>query len=230
MTAPVLVVGGTRGLGLEIVRRLVGQGCAVRVLARDPAAARLGPGVEFAPGDLTRPDTLAAPARGARHIVLTAGVPSGRYAPASLVRATDFDGVLALLAAARAQGFAGRFVYLNSQGVTRPSLAAGLINLLKRNTLTWRARLEPEIRGSGFDYAIVRVPFLTDAPAGSAQVRVSQGALPLSPLRAIGRADAADAFVAAMTHPRASRVTFEITAARGPVPPLAEQLAALAPD
>src|SRR5687767_14137705 len=93
---PVLVVGGTRGTGLLIVRLLLQRGYRVRVLARDPARAapHLGATVDVVAGDLTKADTLPAAVRGTSHIVFTAGVHSGRYAPERLVRATDYQGVL----------------------------------------------------------------------------------------------------------------------------------------
>src|SRR5262245_61317248 len=109
---PVLVVGGTSGAGLLMAHLLLQRGYRVRVLARDPtrAAPRLASTVDVVAGDLTRPDTLPPAARGASHIVFTAGVHSGRYAPEHLVRATDYHGVLDTLAAARSTGFAGRFL------------------------------------------------------------------------------------------------------------------------
>jgi len=215
---PVLVIGGTRGTGLLIARLLLQRGYRVRVLARDPARAAplLGPTIDVVAGDLTKPDTLLPAIRGTGHIVFTAGVHSGRYAPEALVRATDYQGVLDTLAAARSMGFAGRFLYLNSIGVTTPSLAATLMNLLKRNTLVWRRRVEDGIRTSGLDYTIIRVGFLTNAPAGQRAIEVGQGALPLAPRHRIARADAAEAFVEAIQHPQASRTTFEIVWGKGP--------------
>ena len=53
-------------------------------------------------GDITRPETLPPAVQAADHIVFTAGVHSGRYAPERLVKSTDHDGVLNTLAAARA--------------------------------------------------------------------------------------------------------------------------------
>jgi uncharacterized protein YbjT (DUF2867 family) len=214
---PVLVIGGTRGTGLLIARLLLQRGYRVRVLARDPigAAPQLGPMVDVVAGDLTKADTLPPALRGASHIVFTAGVHSGRYAPERLVRATDYQGVLDTLAAARSAGFAGRFLYLNSIGVTTPSLAATLMNLLKRNTLVWRRRVEGEIRASGLDYTIIRVGFLTSGPGGQRAIEVGQGALPLAPHYRIARADVAEAFVGALRHPQASRTTFEIVSGKG---------------
>jgi uncharacterized protein YbjT (DUF2867 family) len=214
----VLVIGGTRGVGLLIGRRLREQGHRVRVLARDPAraSAELGPSTEVVAGDLTKPSTLPPAVQGADHIIFTAGAPSGRYAPERLVKATDYQGVVDTLAAARDAGFQGRFVYLNCIGIAKPSLAATLINLLKRNTLVWRRRVEDEIRTSGLDYTIIRVGFLLDRPGGERVIVVGQDALPLRFGHRITRADVAEAFVEALQHPRTSRATFEIVWGKGP--------------
>jgi nucleoside-diphosphate-sugar epimerase len=187
----VLVVGGTRGVGAIIAERLIDKGYAVGVLARDPVAARArhGSRVEIVEGDVTRPETLPPAVAGAHHIVFTAGVPSGRYAPEHLVRATDYQGARETIAAALDARMGGRFVYLNSIGVTVPSVSAVLLNLLKRNVLTWRRRLEDEIRRSGLDYTIIRVGFLIDASGRHRAVRVAQQALPLTPWHRIARAD-----------------------------------------
>ena len=217
MSDRVLVVGGTRGTGLLTAQLLLERGHRVRVLARDPVAAvkRLTPAIEVVAGDITRPETLTAAVDNVDHIVFTAGARSGRYAPESLVKATDYQGVLNTLAAAQRQQFKGRFLYMNSIGIATPSLGAMLINLLKRNTLVWRRRAEEEIRASGVDYTIIRVGFLANAPANQRQVEISQGALPLSFTRRIGRADVAEAFAAALHHPNASRATFEIIWGKG---------------
>jgi uncharacterized protein YbjT (DUF2867 family) len=213
----VLVIGGTRGTGLLIARLLHQRGYQVRVLARNPtaAAAELGPSFEVVAGDLTKAETLPAAVADVAHIILTAGAPSGRYAPERLVKATDYQGVVDTLSAARHAGCHGRFVYLNSIGIGTPSLAGTLINLLKRNTFVWRRRVEDDIRASGLDYTIIRVGFLLNQPAGKHAVVVGQDALPLAPRHRIARADVAEAFVEAMEHPRASRTTFEIVWGKG---------------
>ena len=213
----VLVVGGTRGAGCLIARLLHERGYDVRVLARDPAkaSAELGSAFEVVAGDLTKAETLPPVLRDVDHIIFTAGAPSGRYASKNLVKTTDYDGVIDTLAAARSAGFRGRFVYLNSIGIKTHSLAGFLINLLKRNTLVWRRRVEDKIRSSGLDYTIIRVGFLLDRPGGERAVNVSQGTLPLAFRNRIARADVAEAFVEAMQHPRASRATFEIVWGKG---------------
>jgi hypothetical protein len=51
-----------------------------------------------------------------------------------LIKATEYDGVRNVIAAARVTGFAGRFLYMTSSGATTRSLATILLNLYKGNT------------------------------------------------------------------------------------------------
>ena len=214
----VLVVGGTRGTGLLIVRALLARGYPVRALARDPGSAgqRLGAAVEVIRGDITKPDTLPPALREVTHVVFTAGVHSGRFAREDFVKLTDYEGVTNTLSAARGAGLRGRFIYMNALGITTPSLAAVLLNWWKRNTLVWRRRAEEAIRASGLDYTIIRAGFLVNRPSGRRAVVVGQEAFPLSPRYRIAREDVADAFVEALAHPRASRATFDIVWGKGP--------------
>lgn len=209
---PIVVIGGSRGTGLLIARLLASRGEPVRVPARHPAAAfrRLGSNVQVVAADITKPDTLPSAVGGATAIVLTAGVPSGLLARQAFVRATDYEGVRNVIAAAQRTGFAGRLLYLNSCGVTRPSLAATLLNLIKGNTLRWRRLAEEAIRTSGLDYTIIRVGFLVNRPGGKRRLLVTQDALPLAPRYRIARADVAEVFVAALGTARASRTTFDV--------------------
>jgi len=229
----VLVIGGTRGTGRLIVELLYERGYRVRVLARDPerAATAVGAMAEVVAGDLTKPETLPPAVRQVDHVIVTAGVPSGRYAPEALVKRTDHDGMIDTIESARKEGFRGRFLYLNSIGIDTPSVSAFLINRLKRNTFGWRRRVEEALRASGMDYTIIRVGFLLDKPAGTRAIRVSQEPLPLAPWNRIARADVAAAFVAALDHPRASRATFEIVWRKGdPAASWPQRLDAVVPD
>jgi uncharacterized protein YbjT (DUF2867 family) len=230
---PVLVIGGTRGTGLLIAQRLVQTGVAVRALARDPAraTAALGPMVEVVAGDITRPGSLMPASENVRHIIFTAGRRSNRPAREKAVRDTEYQGVINTLAAARAAGFGGRFLYMTAIGGSTRSFAAAFLNLFKGNTLRWRERAEGEIRSAGVDYTIIRCGVLIDAPVGTHVIRLSQTALPLSLRYRIARADVAEGFVAALNHPRASRATFEIVwGRRGPAAPWPEMLDRLQPD
>jgi len=184
----------------------------VRALARDPvrAAEALGREVEIVAGDITRPESLTAAFKNVTHVVFTAGVRSGHPARGTTVRDTEYQGTINTLGAARAAGFSGRFLYMTASGGGTRSLAAAFLNLVKGNTLRWRERAEDEIRGAGIDYTIIRAGVLVDAPAGEHTIVLTQKRLALSIRHRIARGDVAEAFVAALDHPRASRTTFDI--------------------
>src|SRR2546427_3084268 len=156
-TERVLVVGGTRGTGLLIANLLLRDGYRVRALGRNPAQAalRLGSAVDVVAGDVTTPETLASAVKDLTHLIFTAGVAVGP-ARERLIVATEYQGVRNALASARRAGFSGRFLYMTSIGVTRRSLSATLLNLVKGNTLRWRRRAADDIRASGVDYTIIR--------------------------------------------------------------------------
>ena len=215
---PILVVGGTRGTGLLIARLLHRQGLPVRALARNPARAvpLLGSGIDVVRGDLTKPDTLPAAINGVRDIILTAGCRSGYPVRESVVRATEYEGVLNTLTTATRAGFGGRFLYMTASVAGRRSFWTFALNLWKGNTLEWRWRAENAIRESGLNYCVIRAAFLVNRPAGTHRIEVTRRPLPLSPRCRIARADVAEAFVAALSHPRAARTTFEIGWGKGP--------------
>lgn len=208
---PILVIGGTRGTGLLIARLLHRQGQPVRVLARDRerALTLFDPSVQVLAGDITKPKTLGPAIEGACHIVFTAGCRSGYPVREPRVKAVEYEGVVNTLAAARQLKFAGRFLYMNSSGLTTPSFFATCLNLWKGNTLIWRRRVEEEIRASGLLYTIIRTGVLLNRAGGQHQINVTQQPLPLSMRHRIARADVAELFVAALAHPKAIRATFE---------------------
>jgi uncharacterized protein YbjT (DUF2867 family) len=155
MSDRVLLVGGTRGTGFLIANLLLQHGYRVRAIARNEAEAKrkLGTAVDVIAADITKPETLKAAVKDVDHIIFTAGV-TKRPAGEQLVRATEYDGVRDTLAAGQQAGFRGRFLYMTSIGVAQSSLAATMLNLVKRNTLLWRKRAEDEIRRSGLPYTI----------------------------------------------------------------------------
>jgi uncharacterized protein YbjT (DUF2867 family) len=228
----VLVLGATRGTGLLIARRLLREGYRVRALSRDATRVRavFGSEVESAVGDVTRPETLAPALAGVDHVVVTVGV-TKRPAGERLVRATEFDGTLNVLAAAVAAGLRGRFMYMSALGTTRWSLLGFLLDLIKGNTLRWRRRAEERIRARGLAYTIVHAGILSNAPAGWRPVVLGQRDLPLAPWYRVARADVAEVFVEALRRPEARNATFDAVWGRGRGPTdWAHAFAGLAPD
>lgn len=212
----VLVIGATQGTGLHIVRRLLRDGYAVRVLARDPARAKvvLSSEVEIVRGDVTQANTLAAAMPGVDHVVLTAGV-THRPAGERLVRATVYDGTMHTLEAARNAGLPGQFLYMSALGTTRGSWLGFLLNRIKGNALKWRRLAAEEIRGSGLSYTIIRAGILTNAPAGQRAIEISQNEYPMAPRYWVSRADVAEVFVQALRHPRTRNTSFDVVSTPG---------------
>ncbi|HEX2078261.1 MAG TPA: SDR family oxidoreductase [Longimicrobium sp.] len=215
----VLVIGATQGTGCHIVRRLLRDGYAVRVLARNQGKAkdRFGDSAEIVQGDVTRRETLPPALAGIDHLILTAGVTT-RTAAQALVKATVYDGTLNVLAAARQAGLAGRFMYMGAIGTTRGSVTSFALNLVKGNTLRWRRLGEEEIRRSGLAYTIVHAGVLRDAPAGLHPVHVGQKPYRMSLRYRIGREDAAEVFVQALRRPQTRNTTFDAVWGRGAGP------------
>jgi len=138
------------------------------------------------------------------------------FAREQLIVATEYQGVLNVLAAARQAGFRGRFLYMTAIGVITPSLSAALLNLFKGSTLRWRRRVEDDIRASGVDYTIIRAGVLLNRPSGKRAIEVSQRAHALALRHRIARADVAETFVQALNYPNTARTTFEVIRGKGP--------------
>ena len=105
------VTGATGYIGSLLVRRLAGEGRAVRALARDPSRLELPAGAESAEADLLRPRRLASALDGCRvayylvHSMEAADANGGDFA------SRDRRAAEAFVAAARAAGLE-RVVYL----------------------------------------------------------------------------------------------------------------------
>lgn len=114
----VLVTGGTGFTGSHLVRSLVEDGYAVRVVTRRPQGARaaLPADVDVLEGDISVPDVVRRAVRGCREIYHLAaafrepGIRAHRY------RAVHVEGTRYLLDAARAEGVE-RFVHCSTVGV-----------------------------------------------------------------------------------------------------------------
>ena len=115
----VLVAGASGLLGVEICRRLVGDGTPVRALVRPgTSACRLAAlreiGAALVEGDLRDPASLAAACEGA-HVVVGAASALRPHRPDDSIDAVDRDGHLALVEAAVAAGVA-HMVFVSCSG------------------------------------------------------------------------------------------------------------------
>lgn len=113
----VLVTGGTGFIGRHLCRRLLAEGCRVRVLCRGAAAAGdLDGAVEVAIGDVTSPASLPAAFAGADTVFhLASALGATPFGPQGFF-AVNAEGTRHVLDAARAAG-ARRVVHCSSVGV-----------------------------------------------------------------------------------------------------------------
>jgi uncharacterized protein YbjT (DUF2867 family) len=153
---PILVAGGTGTLGSAIVRRLLEQGRAVRVMTRHPARADAlrSAGGEIVQADLRDPSSLTAACRAATHVMTTANAFVGRGGES--VAAVDVAGNRNLIDAARTAGIR-QFVF--TSGRMHPDFLAIDYFAAKRQT-------EEYLRGSGVPFTILRPTAFMETWAG----------------------------------------------------------------
>jgi uncharacterized protein YbjT (DUF2867 family) len=197
----VLVIGGTRATGLEIVRVLRARGDDVVVLARpsSDASAAEALGARIVRGDAMNPADLTA--------ALAAVPPGGRFrAVVSTLGATsldgprpDFDGNRNAVDAARLAGVT-RFVLVTVIGAGESREAAPAIaRYFLRNVIPEKTKAEDYLKTSGLDFTIIRPGGLLDKePQGRAYLTEDTRAMSW-----IRRTDLAALTVQALDDPRA---------------------------
>lgn len=193
----VLVIGGTRASGLEVVKILRARGDEVVVLARPTSDASEAEklGARIARGDAMNPaDLSAAMASGPfRAVVSTLGA---RQVDGPR---PDFEGNRNAVDAAKAAGVR-RFVLVTVIGAGESLNAAPWVaRRVLKNVMAEKTRAEDYLKESGLDYTIIRPGGLMDKEA--------QGRAYLTPdtqaMSWIRRADLARLVVQALDDPQA---------------------------
>ncbi len=173
--SPILVAGATGLVGMDVCRRLAGEGMPVRALVRassDPVkvAALRDLGAEIAVGDVRDVASLDAACAGVESVVSTLSAMPFAYDPgANDIGPTDRDGTMALCDAAKRAGARG-FLYMSFSG-----------NIQGDFPLCHTKRtVEAHVRESGLDYTILRPSYFMevwlspavgfDAAAGTAVI------------------------------------------------------------
>lgn len=167
LPSPVLIVGGTRGTGLEIVKLLRARGQPVTVMARQSshttALEELGVPVLRADAlDAAQVKTVIGAGR-FRAVISTLGARRKEKTP------PDFEGNRNVIDATRAAGIR-RFLMISTIGAgssaETPSLAA---KLFFGDMMTLKTRAEEYVVASGLDYTVIRPGGLLDKePSGKA--------------------------------------------------------------
>lgn len=200
---PVLVFGGTRGTGLEIVRQLRDRGesvtVAVRATSKTEELEKLGVATVIA--DALDPTTVNAAVASAPFaaVISTLGTTRGEQH-----KRPDYEGNRNVIDAARAAGVK-RFVFITVIGTGNSYDAApGMSRRFLKDVIALKSKAEDHLRASGLEYTIIRPGGLGDVPATGTAVLVDDPAA----FSFIGRKDLAALAVQALGDPTTSGKTY----------------------
>ena len=146
-----LVVGSTGQTGKYVVRELIKKNIFVKALVRDieKASSVLPEGVEFAVGDVTKPDTIRSAIKDCTILLCATGAsPSLNFTEPYQV---DYQGTKNLVDIAKSAGIEN-FVIVSSLCVSKFFHPLNLFWLV----LFWKKKAENYLQKSGLNYTIVR--------------------------------------------------------------------------
>jgi putative NADH-flavin reductase len=164
--AKLLVIGASRGIGLETVKTALGAGHSVRALARSAASIPIqNAGLEKVPGNALDSDALRHALQGVDVVVQTVGV---EIAPRSIFeRTTLFSQSTRILVDAMKAAGVKRLIAVTGLGAGDSRGHGGLLYdavafpLLLKRVYDDKDVQEWIIRSSGLDWTIVRPSLLT---------------------------------------------------------------------
>ena len=162
----ILVIGASRGIGLETVRVALERGHAVRAMAR--GADRIGidhPALEKWPGDATGPADVAAALDGVDAVVQALGVPHG---PRLVLGPIDlFSKATRVLVTEMQRAGARRLISVTGFGTGDSRSKVSFLERIPHWLVLGRVYADKDeqeriIRESGLDWVIARPVVLTD--------------------------------------------------------------------
>jgi uncharacterized protein YbjT (DUF2867 family) len=164
-----LIIGGTRGIGLAVVHQALARGYAVRALAR--SATGMAPPssvLEWHIGNALNADDIAAALTGIDAAILTLGIrpgPEMLFGPVRL-----FSAATRVIVPAMQRARVARLICVTGFGAGDSRKAIGCLQSIPFHLFLGRAYddksvQEQLIRDSGLDWVIARPVILTNGPA-----------------------------------------------------------------
>jgi nucleoside-diphosphate-sugar epimerase len=223
----VTVIGSRRGVGLEVVKRLVEKQEVTEIRALVRNVSEIGDDVfpksdrlKIVEGDVSKPDTVRAALHGCTHAIYAA---AGTGGPSSI--AVDDIGVGDAFAACEAEGV--RRMVLNSAQLVDPDVNGWNPVRMLLNGMIAKGKSDSKFRGENrvreiaaagkTEYTIVRAGRLGDVETQDAMV-VGQTNTGFNNYLAIARKDVAAVLVECLTSAKVKNTTFELGAAKGAQP------------
>ena len=204
----ILLTGATGFVGPAIVRRLVADGHAVRVLEHTPGSSAELPNQEAVPGSMTDAESLRRAAEGQDAVVHLVAILTGRP---EQFHAVMEQGTRDLLEAAR-EARAQRFVLMSALGTNEQTK-----DLVPYYGAKWQ--MEQDVKASGLEHVIFRPSFVFGSEGGAlGQFKKIARLAPVTPIVGPGTQriqpiwidDVAAYFAAAVEKPEAANRTFEV--------------------
>jgi len=204
----ILLTGATGFVGPAIVRRLVTDGHAVRVLEHTPGSSAELPNQEAVRGSMTDAESLRRAAEGQDAVVHLVAILTGRP---EQFHAVMEQGTRDLLEAAR-EARAQRFVLMSALGTNEQTN-----DLVPYYGAKWQ--MEQDVKASGLEHVIFRPSFVFGSEGGAlGQFKKIARLAPVTPIVGPGTQriqpiwidDVAAYFAAAVEKPEAANRIFEV--------------------
>lgn len=164
----ILVIGASKGIGLETVRLALAHGHAVRAMARGADGIALeDPELEKLPGDATDPADVARALEGVDVVIQSLGVPHG---PRLVLGPIDlFSRATRVLVSEMHRAGVRRLVSVTGFGTGESRERLSLLERIPHALVLGRVYADKDvqermIRESGLDWVIARPTVLTDGP------------------------------------------------------------------
>ena len=139
----IFVTGGTGGIGILLLPKLVLQGHEVLFLTRGDSLPSQHPTAQAITGDLLQPDSYQAELQGVDVVIHMAGITHTNNH--KLYHDTNVHGTEVLIEAAMRSGV-NRFIYMSTRAVSEDGGAYSKS----------KSRAEALVRDSGLDWTIIR--------------------------------------------------------------------------
>lgn len=173
MTAPILIMGATSGIGAATVKEALKRHLPVRAFARGAAKMDAHDGLEPFPGDALSPDDVAAALSGVRAVIYALGI---KERVAMLwEKETLFSQSTSILIPAMQAAGVKRLIAVTGFGAGRSKSAMSSIERLGHRAILGRPyddkdRQEALIMDSDLDWTIARPVILTNGSATAPRV------------------------------------------------------------